>query len=108
MLNSKLVAVVVVASLVLLISRESPFLVVDAFTPVSDKNIVLKPCDIFLTGGPSLISKAIRIGSRKPGEATTKVSHAGIIVEEGSLYSAIAIEALAQRNKVVTRVLKAR
>lgn len=59
-----------------------------------DTELVLEPCDIFLTKGTSFISKAIRFFTRSFGEKRTEANHVGIIVEGGSVHSAVAVEAL--------------
>lgn len=59
-----------------------------------DTDLVLEPGDIFLTKGTSFISKAIRIFTKSFGEKRTEANHVGIIVEPGSIHSAIAVEAL--------------
>jgi len=56
--------------------------------------IILEPGDVFLTRGKGLISKAIRFFTRSIGESRTKVSHVGIVVEEGTLKTAVVVEAL--------------
>ena len=60
----------------------------------------LRPCDIYLTGGPSFIARVICYFSTSKGEEKTEVNHAGILVEGGSLYSAIAMDANAKFGKV--------
>ena len=55
-----------------------------------DADLVLEPCDIFLTKGDSFVSKAIRFFSRSFGEKRTEVNHVGIIVTPGSVHSATA------------------
>lgn len=62
--------------------------------PDRDTSAVLLPCDVFLTKGWGPISRAIRFFTRHVGEKRTMVNHVGIIVEPGSLNSAIAVEAL--------------
>lgn len=57
-------------------------------------DIELRPADIFLTRGTSLLSRAIRFFTRRIGESRTKVSHVGIIVEGGTIKDAVAVEAL--------------
>lgn len=61
---------------------------------LTDGQIRLEPCDIFLTKGTGVVAGAIRFFSRRFGEKRTKVNHVGIIVDAGSLHSAIAVEAL--------------
>lgn len=56
--------------------------------------VQLQPCDVFLTKGSGFVSRAIRFFTRRFGERRTQVNHVGMIVEPGSLHSAIAIEAL--------------
>jgi hypothetical protein len=63
---------------------------------VRDAELVLEPCDIFLTKGDSFVSRAIRFFSRSFGEKRTEVNHVGIIVESGSVHSAQAVEALSK------------
>lgn len=57
---------------------------------------LIKPGDIFLTRGTSLLSRLIRFFSRSIGESRTAVNHVGIIVEEGSLQTCIVVEALSR------------
>lgn len=59
-----------------------------------DTSLMLEPCDVFLTKGTSFISGAIRFFTRSFGEKRTEANHVGIIVEQGSVHSAIAVEAL--------------
>ena len=59
-----------------------------------DEQLVLEPCDIFLTKGRGPISWAIRFFTRGVGESRTHVNHVGIIVDAGSVHSAMAVEAL--------------
>ena len=54
----------------------------------------LKAGDVFLTRGKGLISRAIRFFTRAIGERRTKVNHVGILVEDGPVDEAIAVEAL--------------
>jgi hypothetical protein len=61
---------------------------------VSDAELVLEPCDIFLTKGTSFISRAIRLFTRSFGEKRTQANHVGIIVKRGTVHSAMAVEAL--------------
>ncbi|MEN8114426.1 MAG: YiiX/YebB-like N1pC/P60 family cysteine hydrolase, partial [Actinomycetota bacterium] len=60
----------------------------------NDPAIRLEPCDMFLTRGTGFVPSAIRFFTRRFGESRTKVNHVGIIVEEGTMTTAIAIEAL--------------
>lgn len=57
---------------------------------------LIKPGDIFLTRGSSLISRLIRFFSRSIGESRTMVNHVGVVVEEGTLQSCVAVEALSR------------
>jgi hypothetical protein len=57
-------------------------------------DIILKPCDVFLTRGNGFISKAIRFFTRSIGESRTKVNHVGIVVEDGTVKTAVVVEAL--------------
>jgi hypothetical protein len=50
---------------------------------------------VFLTKGTSFVSRAIRFFTRRIGEKRSEANHVGIIVEEGTVHSAIAVEALA-------------
>jgi hypothetical protein len=59
------------------------------------EKIVLKPADIFLTKGPGLLSRLIRLFSRSIGESRTRVNHAGLVVKEGTLQTAEIVEAVA-------------
>ncbi len=61
---------------------------------VPDQELVLEPCDVFLTQGTSFVSKAIRFFTRKVGEKRTQVNHVGVIVAPGTVHTAIAVEAL--------------
>ena len=61
----------------------------------SDSELVLEPCDVFLTKGTSFVSRAIRFFTRRFGESRTQANHVGLIVAEGSVHTAIAVEALA-------------
>ena len=54
-----------------------------------------EPCDIVLTQGQTLLSRAIRRCTRRVGETRTQVNHVGIVVEAGSPPAdAIIVEAL--------------
>lgn len=66
---------------------------------------VIKPGDIFLTRGTSLISRLIRFFSRSIGESRTAVNHVGLVVSEGSLKSCVVVEALSRvkRHKLWAR-----
>ncbi len=57
-------------------------------------SIILKPGDIFLTRGTSLLSFLIRVFTRSFGERRSKVNHVGIVVQEGTLRNAVVVEAL--------------
>ncbi len=59
-----------------------------------DTDLQLEPCDVFLTRGTSMVSRAIRFFTRSIGEDRTMVNHVGIIVAPGSVHSAVAVEAL--------------
>lgn len=59
-------------------------------------SVTLKSGDIFLTRGDAFISKAIRFFTRGFGESRTRVNHAGIIIEDGDLEKATAVEALSK------------
>ena len=63
---------------------------------VTDSQIQLEPCDIFLTKGTNVVAKAIRFFTTKFGEKRAKVNHVGIIVHDGTLHSAVAVEALSK------------
>lgn len=54
----------------------------------------LQPGDIFLTRGRGLISRAIRLFTRRIGESRTQVNHVGLIVAGGTPQTATAVEAL--------------
>jgi hypothetical protein len=58
--------------------------------------VTLEPCDVFLTRGSGFVSRAIRVFTRRFGETRTRVNHVGIIVDEGNMETAIAVEALAK------------
>ena len=61
-----------------------------------DHDVQLEPCDIFLTQGTSFVSKSIRFFTRRFGEKRSEVNHVGIIVDGGTVHSAIAVEALSK------------
>jgi len=53
------------------------------------------PCDIVLTAGQGIVSRAIRLLTRQIGESRTKVNHVGIVVEKScQLRNAVIVEAL--------------
>ena len=58
--------------------------------------VLLKPGDVFLTRGTSLLSKLIRICTRNIGEKRSKVNHVGIVVEAGGMTEAVVVEALSK------------
>jgi hypothetical protein len=58
--------------------------------------VLLKRGDVFLTRGSSFISWAIRVCSRGIGEKRTQVNHVGLVVEDGSLRTAMVVEALSK------------
>lgn len=66
--------------------------------------VELEPADIFLTCGTSIVSRAIRLVTRRFGEGRTQVNHVGIIVEGAPANDAMGVEAL---SKVVRRRLGA-
>ena len=57
---------------------------------------IIKPGDIFLTRGTSIISRLIRFFSRSIGESRTAVNHVGVVVKEGSLRTCVVVEALSK------------
>jgi hypothetical protein len=57
--------------------------------------VVLAPGDVVLTRSRGVVGWAIRLFTRRIGESRTRASHTGIIVEGGSLKTAIIVEALA-------------
>lgn len=57
-------------------------------------DVILKPCDVFLTRGNSLLQRAVRVCTRSIGERRTVVNHVGLVVTEGTLRTAEVIEAL--------------
>lgn len=59
----------------------------------------IEPGDILFTRGDSLISKLIRFGERHPGDWIAIVNHAGIVVENGTIKTADAVEALLKVEK---------
>jgi len=59
-------------------------------------DILLKRGDIFLTKGKGPISWGIRFFTRSIGERRTKVNHVGVVVEEGTLQTAVVVEASAK------------
>lgn len=61
-----------------------------------DTELVLEPCDIFLTKGTSFIARAIRLFTQSFGEKRTEANHVGIIVQRGTVHSAVAVEALSR------------
>ena len=65
-------------------------------TTLTDDQVRLQPCDVFLTRGTSFIASSIRFFTRSFGEKRSQVNHVGIIVEGGTLHSAIAVEALSK------------
>jgi hypothetical protein len=54
----------------------------------------LQAGDIFLTRGVGWLGSAIRFFTRHIGESRTKVNHVGLVVEGGSLATAVGVEAL--------------
>ena len=54
----------------------------------------LRPADVFLTQGTSLMSRLIRFFTRRIGESRTKVNHVGVVVQGGPLREAMVVEAL--------------
>ncbi len=56
--------------------------------------VELKLGDVFLTRGYSPLSRAIRFFTRGFGEKRTRVNHVGLVVEGGSLESAVVVEAV--------------
>lgn len=60
---------------------------------------IIKPGDVFLTRGHSILSWLIRICSRGPFERKTMVNHVGIVVEEGTLQTCVVVEALSKVKK---------
>ncbi len=71
------------------------------FTP--DTELILEPCDIFLTKGTSFVSRAIRRFTRSFGEKRTEANHVGIIVQRGTVHSAVAVEALTKVKRHALR-----
>jgi hypothetical protein len=63
----------------------------------------LQPGDILFTRGHSFVSRAIRFFTRHAGESRTKVNHVGLVVEGGTLQTAVVVEALreVQRHRIV-------
>ena len=61
--------------------------------------VKLEPCDVFLTRGSGFVSHAIRVLTRRFGEERTEVNHVGIIVGEGTMTTAMAVEALVKVRK---------
>ena len=59
-------------------------------------SIVFESGDVFLTRGNSFISKVIRFFTRSIGEKRTKVNHVGLVVQSGSIKTAIVVEALSK------------
>lgn len=56
--------------------------------------MMLQPGDVFLVRGSGFFSRMIRLMTQEPGEGPTYVSHAGIIVTDGTPDIAMAVEAL--------------
>lgn len=52
--------------------------------------------DVFLTRGSGLISRVIRIFTRRIGESRTMVNHVGVVVQRGDIASVIVVEALSR------------
>lgn len=55
--------------------------------------------DIVLTASNTKLAKLIRVFSRIKGEEKTLVNHTGLVVEGGSLYTAIIVEALLKMRR---------
>lgn len=66
---------------------------------------VLKPCDIFLTRGTGTLSRIIRFFTRSFGESRTMVNHVGLVVEEGTISTAVILEA--RSREIRSTLLKA-
>jgi len=62
-------------------------------------DVMLEPCDVLMTKGRGFISRAIRFFSRGIGENRTQVNHVGLVVETGTLETAVVIEALSRIKK---------
>jgi cell wall-associated NlpC family hydrolase len=62
-------------------------------------NVLLKPGDVFLTRGTGLLSRLIRVCTQSFGEKRSKVNHVGVVVEEGSIQTAVVVEALIKVRK---------
>jgi len=62
-------------------------------------DVLLKPGDIFFTRGTSCLSRAIRVCTRSFGEKRSKVNHVGVVVEKGSIQTAVVVEALIRVSK---------
>jgi len=62
-------------------------------------DVVLRPGDIFFTRGPGLFSRAIRFFTRSIGEKRSRVNHLGVVAEEGSIRTAVVVEALIRVRK---------
>jgi hypothetical protein len=58
--------------------------------------VLLVPGDIVLTRSGGIVGWAIRLFTRSIGESRTKASHTGIIVESGTVESAVIVEALSK------------
>ncbi len=59
-----------------------------------EEPVLFEPCDVFLTRSRSLLGRAIRLVTRGIGESRTMVNHVGIVVEGGTVDTAIGVEAL--------------
>lgn len=58
--------------------------------------MILRPGDIFVTAGDSIVSFGIRLSSRTKGEDGAQVNHVGIVVSHGTQDTAEVVEALAK------------
>jgi len=59
-------------------------------------DVLLKPGDVFFTRGTGCLSRAIRVCTRSFGEKRSKVNHVGVVVNEGSIQTAMIVEALSK------------
>ena len=82
-------------------NSRSKNLILDPYSgmPVEFQNFHIEVCDIFFTHGNSLLSRAIRLGEKHPGDWISVINHTGIVVEQGTIGSADVIEALSKVKK---------
>lgn len=64
-----------------------------------DHIMILNPGDLVFTRSAGLLGRMIRKFSQTWGEGLTKVNHTGVIVQKGTLNTALCVEALASVKK---------